>query len=94
MLRSMKGFNMVELTFGDLKERVVTRDEFTIQQARDVLKDEIFVKLPRHGDPAIDARFSHGRQKQGVDAFDVQLGPNSSPFFQGERLRFSEGCDG
>jgi ketol-acid reductoisomerase len=36
---------MVELDFGGVKENVVTRTEFTVNQARDVLKDEVVVSL-------------------------------------------------
>jgi ketol-acid reductoisomerase len=41
----MRGFIMVELDFGSVKERVVTRDEFTVENAQDVLKDEIVATL-------------------------------------------------
>jgi ketol-acid reductoisomerase len=36
---------MVELDFGGVKENVVTRKEFTVEQAREVLKDEVVVSL-------------------------------------------------
>src|SRR4030042_5222407 len=36
---------MVELDFGGVKENVVTRKEFTVEQAREILKDEVVVSL-------------------------------------------------
>src|SRR4030042_2164061 len=36
---------MVELDFGGMKENIVTRKEFTVKQALDVLKDEVVVSL-------------------------------------------------
>jgi len=36
---------MVKLDFGGVKENVVTRKEFTVEQAREVLKDEVVVSL-------------------------------------------------
>jgi ketol-acid reductoisomerase len=36
---------MVELDFGGVKENVITRNEFTVKQAREVLKDEIVATL-------------------------------------------------
>ena len=36
---------MVELDFGGVKENVVTRKEFTIEKAREILKDEVVVSL-------------------------------------------------
>src|SRR4030042_1985067 len=36
---------MVELDFGGMKENIVTRKEFTVKQARDILKDEVVVSL-------------------------------------------------
>ena len=36
---------MVELDFGGVKENVITRKEFTVEKAREVLKDEVVVSL-------------------------------------------------
>src|SRR4030042_82575 len=36
---------MVELDFGGVKENVITRDEFTVKQAQEVLKDEVVATL-------------------------------------------------
>jgi ketol-acid reductoisomerase len=36
---------MVELDFGGVKENVVTRKEFTLKQAQEILKDEVVVSL-------------------------------------------------
>jgi len=36
---------LVELDFGGVKENVVTRKEFTVEHAREVLKDEVVVSL-------------------------------------------------
>ncbi len=36
---------MVELDFGGVKENVVTRKEFTVEKAREILKDEVVVSL-------------------------------------------------
>ena len=36
---------MVELNFGGVKENVVTRNEFTVKQAQEVLKDEVIATL-------------------------------------------------
>ena len=36
---------MVELDFGGVKENVVTRKEFTVDRAREILKDEVVVSL-------------------------------------------------
>ena len=36
---------MVELNFGGVKENVVTRSEFTVEQAQEVLKDEVIATL-------------------------------------------------
>jgi ketol-acid reductoisomerase len=36
---------LVELDFGGVKENVITRNEFTVEQAREVLKDEVVVSL-------------------------------------------------
>ena len=36
---------MVELDFGGVKENVVTRNEFTVKQAQEVLKDEVIATL-------------------------------------------------
>lgn len=36
---------MVELDFGGVKEQVVTRQEFPVEKAREILKDEIVVSL-------------------------------------------------
>jgi ketol-acid reductoisomerase len=36
---------MVELDFGGVKESVVTRKEFTLKQAQEILKDEVVVSL-------------------------------------------------
>jgi ketol-acid reductoisomerase len=36
---------MVKLDFGGVKENVITRDEFTVKQAQEVLKDEVVVSL-------------------------------------------------
>jgi ketol-acid reductoisomerase len=36
---------MVELDFGGVKENVVTRQEFTVEKAREILKDEVVVSL-------------------------------------------------
>ena len=36
---------MVELDFGGVRENVVTRNEFTVEHARDILKNEVVVSL-------------------------------------------------
>jgi ketol-acid reductoisomerase len=36
---------MVELDFGGVKENVITRKEFTVEQAKKILKDEVVVSL-------------------------------------------------
>ena len=36
---------MVKLDFGGVKENVITRDEFTVKQAQEVLKDEVVATL-------------------------------------------------
>jgi len=36
---------MVELNFGGVKENVVTRNEFTVKQAKETLKDEVIATL-------------------------------------------------
>jgi ketol-acid reductoisomerase len=36
---------MVELDFGGVKENVITRQEFTVEKAQEILKDEIVVSL-------------------------------------------------
>ena len=36
---------MVELDFGGVKENVITRKEFTVEKAREILKDEVVVSL-------------------------------------------------
>ena len=36
---------MVELNFGGVKEKVITRKEFTIKQSQEILKDEVVVSL-------------------------------------------------
>ncbi len=36
---------MVELNFGGVKENVVTRKEFTVKKAQEILKDEVIVSL-------------------------------------------------
>jgi len=36
---------LVELDFGGVKENVVTRKEFTVEKAREILKDEVVVSL-------------------------------------------------
>jgi ketol-acid reductoisomerase len=36
---------MVELDFGGVKENVVTRKEFTLKQAQEILKDEVVISL-------------------------------------------------
>ncbi len=36
---------MAKLDFGGIKENVVTRKEFTVEQAQKVLKDEVVVSL-------------------------------------------------
>ncbi len=36
---------MVELNFGGVKENVVTRNEFTVKHAQEVLKDEVIATL-------------------------------------------------
>ena len=36
---------MVELDFGGVKENVITRKEFTVEKAQQILKDEVVVSL-------------------------------------------------
>jgi ketol-acid reductoisomerase len=36
---------MVQMDFGGVKENVITRNEFTVEQARNILKDEVVVSL-------------------------------------------------
>jgi ketol-acid reductoisomerase len=36
---------MVQMDFGGVKENVITRNEFTVEQARKILKDEVVVSL-------------------------------------------------
>ena len=36
---------MVELDFGGVKENVITRQEFTVEKAQQILKDEVVVSL-------------------------------------------------
>jgi ketol-acid reductoisomerase len=41
----VRGINVVKLDFGGVKEDVITRKEFTIEQAQKILKDEVIVSL-------------------------------------------------
>ena len=41
----VRGIIMVKLDFGGVKEDVVTRKEFTVEQAQKILKDEVIVSL-------------------------------------------------
>ena len=36
---------MATLTFGDTEERVVTREEFPLEKAKEVLKDEVIAVI-------------------------------------------------
>src|SRR4030042_6096889 len=41
----VRGITMVKLDFGGVKEDVITRKEFTVEQAQKILKDEVVVTI-------------------------------------------------